>query len=119
MALGTDVPGLPRAHLEAARAALEGHDAVLGPAEDGGYYLIGLRRCPPGIFDGIPWSCDQTLSKTRKRLESLGMNVAESLRYFDIDRPEDLLKLERRRQSGDLHAPTTELTLRELNRFSR
>ncbi|OGQ12247.1 MAG: hypothetical protein A2138_17155, partial [Deltaproteobacteria bacterium RBG_16_71_12] len=60
LAIGTDSPGLPSTLLANARAALHTHDAVLGQADDGGFYLLGLSRCPKelldGLLEGLPWS---------------------------------------------------------------
>jgi hypothetical protein len=114
MLIGADLPGLPAAHLEAARIALRSQEATIGPAEDGGFYLIGLRRCPPGIFDGLPWSTDQALAQTLARLEALGLSVAQIPAFSDIDEPEDLIRLAARLNSGELRATATEALLREL-----
>jgi uncharacterized protein len=99
MAIGTDAPALTREHLSAARQALSCHDAVLGPADDGGYYLIGLRRCPVGLLARLPWSQPDTLEKTRQRLIERGFSVAMLGPLFDVDCPADLEKL--RNDGGD------------------
>ncbi len=93
IALGTDSPGLPRARLEEARQALRTADAVLGPAEDGGFYLLGLRRCPQGLLHGLPWSSDETLARTEERLRRRGLRTARISPWFDVDRPDDLDRL--------------------------
>ena len=59
-------------YIISAFAALNTHDAVLGPAADGGYVLIGVRRAVPVIFDGVAWGTDQVLQATRRRLRALG-----------------------------------------------
>ncbi len=77
-----------------ARDALdEGHDAVLGPAEDGGYHLIGLRRSEPRLFEGIAWSTDRVLTQTRMRLSALALSWDELPVRWDLDRPEDYERL--------------------------
>jgi len=91
--VGTDSPGLPSTLLAEGRDALERADAVLGPTPDGGYYLIGLRRCPPGLLAGLPWSQPSTLAATRARLESHGLTVALLPPFFDVDTPRDLPRL--------------------------
>lgn len=110
MALGADSPGLPRAHLEAAHRALADADAVLGPSEDGGYYLLGLRRpLPPGALAGLPWSAPHTREATVARLRALGLRVALGEPYFDVDTPEDLARL--RERAPSLLAPATRRVL--------
>lgn len=88
--IGTDCPDCDTAYLQAAGAALHDHDAVLGPALDGGYVLIGLRRFAPQVFTAIPWGTDQVLAHTRQRLRSLGWCWKELAARRDVDRPEDL-----------------------------
>lgn len=88
--IGTDCPVLTEQHLRDAHAALaQGNDAVLIPAEDGGYALIGLTQCDSRLFEGIAWGGDTVLAATRERLQTLGWRwrVLETL--WDIDRPED------------------------------
>jgi uncharacterized protein len=88
--IGTDCPGLDRERLRAAALALEDHDAVLHPAEDGGYALLGLRRFDPSLFEGISWSTDRVAAETIARIEALGwtLHVGDTLR--DVDEPGDL-----------------------------
>ena len=106
--VGSDSPGLPPALLDQARDALTEDDAVLGPAEDGGYFLIGLRdRCPEGLLAALPWSRDDTLEQTRARLQQRGLSVALTDPWFDVDRPEDLQRLDRLLRTGEIHAPRT------------
>jgi rSAM/selenodomain-associated transferase 1 len=88
--IGSDCPGYHPAYLSAAFAALGGHDAVVGPAADGGYVLIGLRRPAPDLFADIPWGTDAVLAGTRTVLARLGWTWAELPGLQDIDRPEDL-----------------------------
>jgi hypothetical protein len=107
MALGGDSPGLPLAYLEAARAALSTAEAVFGPSEDGGFYLLALRRLPEGALAGLPWSQPETLAATEARLVSLGLRVARVESFFDVDVPADLERLESELASGRLRAPAT------------
>ena len=91
---GTDCPLLTPGHIEQALAALsQGQDAVLIPAEDGGYVLLGLARMAPELFRGIDWGTDRVLAQTRERLYGLGFRFAELEPLPDLDRPEDVLKL--------------------------
>jgi hypothetical protein len=119
MALGADSPGLPVAHLEAARAALAHADAVFGPSDDGGFYLLALRRLPSGALANLPWSQPETLVRTEERLKSLGLTVARVAPFFDVDVPADLERLEHELKAGQLHAPATEATLATLRRPER
>lgn len=88
--VGTDCPGLSTAMLEEALGALEGNDAVLGPALDGGYFLIGTHQPVRTLFHDIPWGTAQVLSMTRRRLRTLGWRWHELQPLRDLDRPEDL-----------------------------
>lgn len=88
--IGTDVPTLPLDHFQQALALLETHDLVLGPAVDGGYYLIGLKRMAPELFTGIPWSTDQVLTLTQDNATSLGLKTALLPSWRDVDTLADL-----------------------------
>jgi rSAM/selenodomain-associated transferase 1 len=107
IAIGTDSPGLPTALLEAARGALRESDAVLGPSDDGGFYLIGLRRSPPDLLTDLPWSAPDTFDATLRRLDSLGLDTTVLPPWFDVDRPDDLRRLRRLVGDGTVWAPET------------
>lgn len=83
--VGTDVPALGRAHIHAALSALDAHDVVLGPAFDGGYYLIALRRPAPQLFEGIAWSTGAVLPQTLDRARAAGLRVATLASLGDVD----------------------------------
>ncbi|WP_445152134.1 TIGR04282 family arsenosugar biosynthesis glycosyltransferase [Baekduia sp. Peel2402] len=87
--VGMDTPQLTGAMLADALAALEHHDAVLGPAADGGYWGIGLRRADPRTLVGVPMSVDHTLAAQRARLAALGLRVADAATLVDVDTIED------------------------------
>jgi uncharacterized protein len=91
--VGTDVPSLPLDHYRQAFTSLEGHDVVLGPALDGGYYLIGLKKAAPALFQDIPWSSDQVLTLTREKAAGLGFSVGLLPEWRDIDTIDDLHRL--------------------------
>ena len=94
LVIGTDCPALTPDHLgEAARALRGGADAVVIPAEDGGYVLIGLRRAEPALFADMEWSTDAVMAETRARLARLRLACRELAPLWDVDRPEDLLRL--------------------------
>jgi hypothetical protein len=89
---GADTPDLAPQHVEAAIAALERHDMVIGPAEDGGYYLIGMRTALPELLTDMPWSTDQVLPETLARLARRGIAPVLLETLADCDRPEDLAR---------------------------
>jgi rSAM/selenodomain-associated transferase 1 len=112
VAIGADSPGLPPLRLDQARAALLSNaDAVLGPSEDGGFYLVGLRRCPEGSFSAIPWSDSTTLDATRARLLARGLTVELIEPWFDVDVPDDLERLRGALARGEIDAPRTAAVL--------
>lgn len=89
--IGTDCPVLSPAYLRQASEALaDGADAVLGPAEDGGYVLIGLRRFAAGLFDGIIWGGADVCDTQRQLLAEAGFRWEELPTLWDVDRPTDL-----------------------------
>ncbi|MCB1698686.1 MAG: TIGR04282 family arsenosugar biosynthesis glycosyltransferase, partial [Halioglobus sp.] len=88
--VGSDCPGIDRAYLVQALAALEQAEVVLGRAEDGGYVLIGARRVCRAMFEGIPWGSAGVLAATTGRLRQLGLDWVELPALADIDRPGDL-----------------------------
>lgn len=115
LAIGTDTPGLPPVLLSQARAALRDADAVLGPCEDGGFYLLGLRRCPPGLLRELPWSATDTFLKTLSRLRERGLETAVIAPWFDVDRPADLACLRALIARGEVHAPHTARALEAID----
>jgi hypothetical protein len=78
---------------EGARALRNGHDAVFGPAEDGGYVLVGLRRPQPHLFSRMAWSTSMVMPETRSRAHALGLRVMELPTLWDVDVPADLPRL--------------------------
>lgn len=91
--IGNDCPALDAQYLNSACAALHGRSAVIGPAEDGGYVLLGLRRVDPSLFQAIPWGSDRVLDMTRERLQQLDWSHELLPTLWDVDRPEDLPRL--------------------------
>jgi rSAM/selenodomain-associated transferase 2/rSAM/selenodomain-associated transferase 1 len=88
--IGGDCPQLTAEHLDAAFAALAHSDAVLGPAADGGYYLIGQRRPLSALFQGIRWGSTEVLAQTLAVARAQSITVAQLATLHDIDLPEDL-----------------------------
>lgn len=91
--VGTDIPSLPLDHYKQALALLDAHDVVLGPATDGGYYLIGLKHRRPELFANIAWSTDHVLAATQEKAASLGLKTALLSAWRDVDTIDDLKAL--------------------------
>ena len=92
--IGTDCPDIDKDYITQAFDALNDNDAVIGPASDGGYVLLGLRKFSLDLFTNISWSSDQVFSQTKKVLNDLSWSYAELGIMHDLDRPEDLLRYE-------------------------
>jgi hypothetical protein len=101
--IGSDIPGISTTLLEDAFEKVNDRTVVLGPAKDGGYYLIGLSaqghlKAVPGIFEGMPWGTSDVLQETCGRLRRKGLTYCLLDFLDDIDRPEDLAIWERFRR---------------------
>jgi rSAM/selenodomain-associated transferase 1 len=93
MALSSDGPTLPAMYLQQALARLDQADVVLGPGEDGGYYLVGVREPHPDLFYGIDWSTERVLAQTLDHAAALGLSVALLPPWYDVDTAPDLDRL--------------------------
>lgn len=93
LVIGTDCPVLTPARLRQAAAALRDSDAVVLPAEDGGYVLIGLRQPAADVFANVDWGTDRVMAQTRQRLQALGWHWSEPATLWDVDRPADFDRL--------------------------
>jgi rSAM/selenodomain-associated transferase 1 len=102
---GADIPALGPETLSRAYEALESHDVVFGPAEDGGYYLIGLRRPQPRLFAEMSWSHPRVLEISLARAKAQGHRVALVDRLADLDEPADLERLRSDPELADLAPP--------------
>jgi rSAM/selenodomain-associated transferase 1 len=87
--IGSDCPYLELNDLDAAAEALQTHDAVFGPAVDGGYWLIGLNAPCPALFEGIEWSTDAVLKTTLSKADAQGLSVCQLRELSDVDTVED------------------------------
>lgn len=113
-ALGSDHPTLPLGLVHRAFERVEaGADVVLGPAEDGGYYLIAVDggAVPRRLFAGIDWSTERVLPQTLERCRELGLRVELLPMASDVDTPEDLRRLAARLAVDDLGCPRTRALL--------
>ena len=107
LAIDSDTPTLPIAFLEQALVLIwnPSVDLVLGPSEDGGYYLIGLRALHRELFEGIPWSTSQVLLETIRRAEERGLRIAQLPPWYDVDTPDDLERLKAVLEETDTPEP--------------
>lgn len=125
VAVGSDHPALERRQIEEAFGCLSGgSDAVIIPADDGGYCAVGLaaRVCARDVFSEIPWSSSRVLSATRERFATRGIDATFLEAAYDVDRPEDLERLRRdlagRDPAGRDYPRATARVLRELGNVS-
>jgi len=88
--IGTDCPEIDEQYIKDALNALDDFDSVIGPAEDGGYVLLGLKSFSPELFSGISWGSDTVFKQTKKVLSDLSWSCHELGIMHDLDRPEDL-----------------------------
>lgn len=88
--VGTDAPDVSRETVRDALDALAAADVVLGPAEDGGYYLLALKEPRPALFEGIAWSTPTVAAETRARAAAAGLSLRELPALRDVDTREDL-----------------------------
>jgi len=93
LVIGTDCPALTPDLLRQAANALAAHDAAVVPAEDGGYVLIGMRQAAPQVFADVDWSTGRVMAQTRARLLEIGWRWQEFAPLWDVDRGEDLDRL--------------------------
>jgi rSAM/selenodomain-associated transferase 1 len=101
--IGSDLPTLPTTYVSAALAWLNsGRDGVvLGPSQDGGYYLIGLTRWPAELFEHIPWGTPLVLKRTREAAAALGMVVELLPTWYDVDSARDLRRVRQDAEAGN------------------
>jgi rSAM/selenodomain-associated transferase 1 len=112
--IGADAPHVAAERLEEAFAALGGGaDLVLGPADDGGYYLLGLSAPMPELFTGIPWSTPQVLRATLDQASRLGLAARLLPPTFDVDEAADLARLRALLADGRVDLPRTSALLAE------
>ncbi len=114
--IGSDLPTLPAAHVDDAIRALRDAPAVLGRAEDGGYYLIGLSAPPPGsrvpdLFTDVRWGAATAFADTVRAAEKAGLPLAQAPPWYDVDDADALTRLERDLQSDASTAPATAAVL--------
>lgn len=95
--IGSDYPSLPREYIVDANRYLEDHDIVIGPTEDGGFYLLGCKKIYPDVFQGIEWGSERVFSRLQKNIVDKNLACFILPCWYDIDRVEDLERwIERR-----------------------
>lgn len=115
--IGADSPTLPAKFLVEALERLNNeNDIVIGPAEDGGYYLIGMKKPHQRIFAEIPWSTSGVMAATRERAREAGLNLIELSVWYDVDTPEELERLEQDLNSKKATARFTQTFLKKLRK---
>lgn len=116
--IGSDSPDIPIQYVKRAFLKLKHKDVVLGPAADGGYYLVGLRAANPAVFEGVEWGERTVLAQTLQRVKSQGFTLSVLPLWYDVDTPaslqllRDLMRARRIEGSGRLMA--TEAALAEV-----
>lgn len=88
--IGSDCPLISGEVLDLAFNQLHTNDVILGPAKDGGYYLLGMKRLVPELFEGINWSTDGVQAETLEKAQNLSLSVSKLPEFYDIDTVEDL-----------------------------
>jgi rSAM/selenodomain-associated transferase 1 len=91
--LDSDSPNLPSKNISKGLEMLKNADLVLGPCEDGGYYLVGLSSNMPQIFQGIPWSTSEVTELTVKKAKAMDKKISILEKWYDVDTIEDLKRL--------------------------
>ena len=91
--VGSDSPTLPAEYVRQGLELLDRADAVLGPCEDGGYYLVGCRQPHPAMFENVGWSTGQALAQTESALGAIGYSVRRLPLWYDVDTVDDLHRL--------------------------
>jgi rSAM/selenodomain-associated transferase 1 len=114
--LGTDTPHVAAATLRSAFDALERAECVLGPAEDGGYWSIGLRSPRLLLFEGVEWSTPRVLQQTLQRALESGTSCIQLAPDYDVDGARDLARLARGIERGELRCDATARALAALGR---
>jgi rSAM/selenodomain-associated transferase 1 len=94
LAFNADGPSVPPQYIHTAVQRLDQEDIVLGPSEDGGYYLVGMKQLFPQIFSGIAWSTPQVLAQTSDKIEALGLRAGLLPPWYDVDTATDLERLQ-------------------------
>ncbi len=115
--VGADIPALSEDYIVHAVKSLDNHELCIGPAYDGGYYLIGFKKPQPILFEGISWGTGKVLAHTLKRIKALGLSCYRLPTLRDVDTFDDLAYLHSQLQdsTSPVHAPNTKAYLERTN----
>jgi uncharacterized protein len=113
VAFNSDSPHLPRSVLEDAFETLTGHDLVVGPTHDGGYYLVGAKASHPALFAGDGMGTSSALERLLSRIRVLGLSVGFATPFYDVDVVEDLTRLAEELRLAPAKAPRTARWLKQ------
>ena len=116
--IGSDLPALTADILTSAFRLLEKNDAVIGPARDGGYYLVGMKEYLPQLFSVKSYGGADVLAATEIAAKRAGITLVRAAECRDVDTPEDLELLAHGIISGKIRAPRTEAFLREIGKIA-
>lgn len=105
--IGTDSPTFPQKFIENAFEYLKHSDTVLGESEDGGYYLIALKKLKKEIFEDVTWSSPETFKQTARNIEKCGLKLSLLPKWYDVDLPEDFERLRKDLRESPNLAPKT------------
>ncbi len=116
--IGTDIPGITVQLISSAMKSLQDHDVVVGPTEDGGYYLIGFRSPTPKLFENIAWSTNTVFSQTEEKANAMGLSMKVLPMLRDLDTIEDLQAFiqESKDKKNQLFSSRTKNVLLELEK---
>lgn len=116
--VGSDSPTMPTERVTRARELLEARPVVIGPADDGGYYLLGLATRAPSLFEDIDWSTERVFEQTMAKIRAENLAFERLPAHYDVDVPEDLARLEAELDSLDARAlaPRTARVMDEIRR---
>jgi len=112
--LGADSPTLPAVYLRDALQLVADHDVVMGPCDDGGYYLLGLRKPASSLFDGIDWGTEAVAAQTRTRARDAGWNLVELPFWYDLDHHKNLARAAQDLDTARCESSAETTALREL-----
>jgi rSAM/selenodomain-associated transferase 1 len=115
--MNSDGPTLPLTHLAEAFAGLDHADITLGMGHDGGYYLIGMKRPQPALFEGIAWSTERVIPQTIAACHSLGLQVHHVPEWYDVDVETDLDRLRHDLKQDPASAPRTLAFLQQMSKI--
>ncbi|MGA9508050.1 MAG: TIGR04282 family arsenosugar biosynthesis glycosyltransferase [Candidatus Sulfotelmatobacter sp.] len=118
VAFNSDSPHLPASVLESAFEALNGHDVVVGPTHDGGYYLVGAKASHPALFDGDGMGTTSALDRLLMRSRELHLSIGYTDQFYDIDVEDDLTRLAAELQLAPARAPRTAAWLKQLEQVA-